>query len=118
MNMHWRHFFFILLPFLTLLLSPSFKMVSASINDNVRGLASSSLGYISFNCLDDNFFGYFPFTFPFRFNVPPCSFSPFSSLIFLQPYQLPFIDRPPDYFFLLAIVFLGPFLVLALVLDL
>lgn len=55
------------------LLSPV-KAVKASANDNIRGLAYNSLyGYISFNCLDDDFAGRFPFTFPFTFNIPPCS---------------------------------------------
>ncbi|NCB21011.1 MAG: hypothetical protein EOM88_03785 [Clostridia bacterium] len=48
---------------------------SANENHNIRGLASSSLGYISFNCLDDDFFGRFTHSFEFYFNVPPCSVS-------------------------------------------
>ena len=73
--MRLRHFLFLLLPFAALLLPSSLEVAHASINENIRGLASSSQGYISFNCLDDDFAGRFPFTFPFRFNVPPCSFS-------------------------------------------
>ncbi len=73
--MRSRYFLFLVLPLLALLLPVFFRPVSASINDNVRGLASSSHGYISFNCLDDDFAGHFTFTFTFRFNVPPCSFS-------------------------------------------
>lgn len=73
--MRWRHFLFLLLPLTALFLPSSFEVARASVNENVRGLASSSQGYISFNCLDDDFAGRFPFTFTFRFNVPPCSFS-------------------------------------------
>lgn len=48
----------------------------ASINENIRGWAyNSSYGYISMNCLDDDFAGTFTFTFPFYFNILPCSFS-------------------------------------------
>jgi hypothetical protein len=47
----------------------------AATRHNIRGLASSSQGYISFNCLDDDFFGKFPMMFPFYFNVSPCTVS-------------------------------------------
>jgi len=73
--MRLRHLLFLLLPLAALLAPSSFEVARASINENVRGLASSSQGFISFNCLDDDFAGRFPFTFTFRFNVPPCSFS-------------------------------------------
>lgn len=53
----------------------NFNYAQASIDHNIRGIASSSAGYISFNCLDDDFFGKFTMTFPFYFNVPPCSVS-------------------------------------------
>lgn len=73
--MRWHGFLFLLFS-LTVGLALSFgNGARASINDNVRGLADSLHGYISFNCLDDDFAGHFVFTFPFRFNVPPCSFS-------------------------------------------
>ena len=50
--------------------------VLADTNHNIRGWAyNSSYGYISMNCLDDNFAGTFTFTFPFFFNIEPCSFS-------------------------------------------
>ena len=52
-----------------------FDYAQASVDHNIRGIASSSAGYISFNCLDDDFFGKFTMTFPFYFNVPPCSVS-------------------------------------------
>lgn len=49
---------------------------SADASHNIRGLAYNSLyGYISFNCLDDDFSGRFPFTFPFTFNILPCTLS-------------------------------------------
>jgi hypothetical protein len=70
----FRFSFFVVLT-LAFCLSVFWHPVRASINENVRGLADSSQGYISFNCLDDDFAGVFPFTFEFRFNVPPCSFS-------------------------------------------
>ncbi|MDD3285689.1 MAG: hypothetical protein PHG95_03600 [Patescibacteria group bacterium] len=73
--MRLRYFLFLLLPLAALLLPSSFEVARASVNENIRGLASSSQGYISFNCLDDDFAGRFPFTFTFQFNVPPCSFS-------------------------------------------
>jgi hypothetical protein len=48
----------------------------ASINDNVRGLAwNNQYGYISFNCLDDDFTGHFTLTFATHFYNPPCTFS-------------------------------------------
>ena len=73
--MRWRLFLFLLI-IITAGLAWSFgNGARASINENVRGLASSLNGYISFNCLDDNFAGHFVFTFPLRFNIPPCSFS-------------------------------------------
>lgn len=53
----------------------SLRTVAADYVPNIRGLASSSQGYISFNCLDDDFFGRFTHTFAFYFNVPPCSVS-------------------------------------------
>ena len=57
------------------LLSPV-KPVLADASDNIRGLAYNSLyGYISFNCLDDDFVGRFPFTFPFVFHIYPCTIS-------------------------------------------
>lgn len=52
-----------------------FNVVQANPDNNIRGLASSSLGYISFNCLDDDFFGKFTMMFPFFFNIDPCSLS-------------------------------------------
>jgi len=55
------------------LLSPV-KSAKAATTDNIRGLAYNSLyGYISFNCLDDDFSGRFPFTFPFTFNILACA---------------------------------------------
>ena len=45
----------------------------ASEAHNIRGWAyNTTYGYISFNCLDDGYAGYFPFSFPFLFNIPPC----------------------------------------------
>ncbi len=49
---------------------------SASTEHNVRGRAYTELyGLISFNCLDDDFAGTFPFVFPFVFHVGPCELS-------------------------------------------
>lgn len=49
---------------------------SASAGDNIRGIAyTGTKGYIVFNCLDDNFGARFPFTFPFTFKVPPCTYA-------------------------------------------
>ncbi|MCX6798233.1 MAG: hypothetical protein NTX66_03430 [Candidatus Falkowbacteria bacterium] len=45
----------------------------ASWSDNIRGNASSSVGKISFNCLDDGTNGTFPYTFPFQFSTSPCN---------------------------------------------
>lgn len=74
--MSWRKVFFISLPMAALLLSAFFNSVNASVDHNVRGRAYNPLyGLISFNCLDDDFAGRFPFIFTFRFNVPPCSLS-------------------------------------------
>lgn len=53
----------------------SLNVALADESHNIRGLASSSKGYISFNCLDDDFFGRFTHTFAFYFHVPPCSVS-------------------------------------------
>ncbi len=48
----------------------------ASEEHNMRGWAYNvTYGYISFNCLDDNFAGRFPFTFPFPFYIGPCEYS-------------------------------------------
>lgn len=68
-------FLILLLPLLALLFSFSAlsRPVEAGIEHNIRGLASSSAGFISFNCLDDDFFGRFPMIFPFYFNITPCS---------------------------------------------
>ena len=61
--------------FAALLLLSYVAPASASITDNIRGIAyTGSNGYIVFNCLDDNFGGRFPFIFPFLFRVPPCSY--------------------------------------------
>jgi hypothetical protein len=50
--------------------------VQANASHNIRGWAyNSSYGYISMNCLDDNFAGRFTFTFPFTFFITPCSLS-------------------------------------------
>ena len=74
--MRWRKLLLLSLPMAALLLSAFFNGARASINDNVRGRAFNPLyGLISFNCLDDDFAGRFPFTFTFRFNVPACSLS-------------------------------------------
>lgn len=57
------------------LLCPNPKAVQAGTEHNIRGWAyNADYGYISMNCLDDNFAGRFPFTFPFSFFIPPCSF--------------------------------------------
>lgn len=46
----------------------------ADATHNIRGLAyNSSYGYISFNCLDDDFGARFPMTFPFTFYIGPCT---------------------------------------------
>lgn len=71
--MRLRHFLFLILPLTALLLPALFHDVLAANEYNIRGLASSSYGYISFNCLDDGFAGKFPFTFELHFNVPACS---------------------------------------------
>ena len=61
--------------FAALLLFSKIAPASASIGDNIRGIAyTGSGGYIVFNCLDDNFGGRFPFTFPFLFRQPPCTY--------------------------------------------
>lgn len=66
----------IILPLTALLLPVFFNGAQAAESDNVRGRAFNPLyGLISFNCLDDDFAGRFPFIFTFRFNVPPCSLS-------------------------------------------
>ncbi|MEI6835482.1 MAG: hypothetical protein WCK59_01565 [Candidatus Falkowbacteria bacterium] len=58
----------------TVFLLQPVKPAQASTADNIRGLAYNSLyGYISFNCLDDDFSGRFPFTFPFTFNIIACA---------------------------------------------
>lgn len=52
------------------------KQSLASVDDNVRGRAYNDIyGMISFNCLDDDFAGTFPFIFPFPFHVGPCELS-------------------------------------------
>jgi hypothetical protein len=72
-----RRFILLFLPLIAFLLTAflSFHQAQAGTEHNIRGLASSSMGYISFNCLDDDFFGKFPMIFPFYFNVSPCSVS-------------------------------------------
>ncbi len=48
----------------------------ASTSHNVRGRAYTPLyGLVSFNCLDDDFAGTFPFTLPFAFHIGPCELS-------------------------------------------
>jgi len=50
------------------------KPAAADATHNIRGLAyNGSYGYISFNCLDDNFGARFPMTFPFTFYIGPCT---------------------------------------------
>lgn len=74
--MRWRQLISLTLPMAALLLSAFFNSAGASNEDNVRGRAYNPLyGLISFNCLDDDFAGRFPFVFTFRFNVPPCTLS-------------------------------------------
>ncbi len=74
--MRRRYLLFLILPFLACWSPVFFNGVQASINDNVRGRAYNPLyGLISLNCMDDDFAGRFPFTFTFRFNVPPCTLS-------------------------------------------
>ena len=47
---------------------------AADATHNIRGLAyNSSYGYISFNCLDDDFGARFPMSFPFTFYIGPCT---------------------------------------------
>jgi len=72
-----RRFILLLIPLIAFLLTAFlvFNQAQANVNNNIRGLASSSQGYISFNCLDDDFFGRFPSIFPFYFHVTPCSVS-------------------------------------------
>jgi len=74
--MRTKRLLFLLVPLTALLLSSFFNSVEASELDNIRGQArNDTYGYISFNCLDDNGAGSFPFTFPLFFNIPPCSVS-------------------------------------------
>lgn len=75
--MRKQSFILLFLPLVALLLTAflAFNQAQAGIEHNIRGLASSSQGYISFNCLDDDFFGKFPMIFPFYFNVTACSVS-------------------------------------------
>ncbi|MDD2680583.1 MAG: hypothetical protein PHE20_00595 [Patescibacteria group bacterium] len=74
--MRIKHLLFLLLPLAALVLSSFLNSVKAADSDNIRGRAyNSTYGYISFNCLDDDGAGRFPFTFPFFFNLPPCDFS-------------------------------------------
>ena len=72
-----HRFILLFLPLAAFLLTAflAFNQAQAGVQHNIRGLASSSQGYISFNCLDDDFFGKFPMIFPFYFNVTPCSIS-------------------------------------------
>lgn len=76
--MKQNRFLFLFLPLLALVITMIWGVsnVYADASHNIRGLASSTQGYISFNCLDDTFFGHFPMIFPFYFYVPPCSVSP------------------------------------------
>ncbi len=74
--MRTKHLLFSLFFLAALLLLSFFNSVEASESDNIRGRADNDIyGYISFNCLDDDGAGRFPFTFPFYFNIPPCDFS-------------------------------------------
>jgi hypothetical protein len=67
---------FLLFLLTALLLLSFFNSAEASELHNIRGRAQNTLyGYISFNCLDDDGAGRFPFTFPFAFNIPPCLLS-------------------------------------------
>jgi hypothetical protein len=50
------------------------ESASADATHNIRGLAyNGSYGYISFNCLDDDFGARFPMSFPFTFYIGPCT---------------------------------------------
>ncbi|MBN2884696.1 hypothetical protein JXE04_02110 [Patescibacteria group bacterium] len=74
--MRLKYWIFLLLPLTSLLLPSFFNSAEAADSDNIRGRAyNSTYGYISFNCLDDDMAGSFPFTFPFFFNIPACDFS-------------------------------------------
>lgn len=73
--MAWRRWSLVVLLVLAGVMPVFWRGAQASLSDNIRGLANSLYGYISFNCLDDDFAGRFPFIFTFRFNVPACSLS-------------------------------------------
>lgn len=74
--MRWRWLLLLILPLIALFAGSAWRPVGASLNDNVRGRGwNPTYGLISFNCLDDDFSGTFPFTFTFSFNTPPCSLS-------------------------------------------
>lgn len=58
------------------LLAFNVQEARADASHNIRGWAyNSTYGYISMNCLDDNFAGRFTFTFPFPFFIAPCTVS-------------------------------------------
>ena len=62
--------------FLAVFLLASVHQASANATHNIRGWAyNGNYGYISMNCLDDDFAGRFTFTFPFAFWIAPCSIS-------------------------------------------
>ena len=54
--MRWHGFLFLLVSFTAGLALSFGNGAQASLNENVRGLANSLHGYISFNCLDDDWF--------------------------------------------------------------
>ena len=59
--MAWRRWSVIILLVFAGVMPVFWRDAQASLSHNIRGLANSLYGYISFNCLDDDFAGRFPF---------------------------------------------------------